>query len=136
MLSMQGFQYYAIFVDAYTRYIWLYPLKLKSDLLSGFVTFHKLAENQFQTKIQVLQTDNGGEFRACLPYLQSNGIQPRFTCPHTHKQNGVTERKHKHITKMGLTLLANAKMPLTFLVEAFLTVVHVINLLPSTSVNF
>lgn len=37
---------------------------------------------------------------------------------------------------MGLTLLAYAKMPLKFWVEAFLTDVHVINLLPSSSVNF
>ena len=87
-----------------------------------FITFHKLAENQFQTKLQALQTNNGGEYHAFLPYLRDNSIQPRFTYPYTHQQNGVVERKHRHIAEMGLTLLAYAKMPLKFWVETFLTV--------------
>ena len=82
-LSTEGYRYYIIFVDAYTRYTWLYPLKLKSDALSIFITFHKLAELKYNAKIKVLKTDNGGEFRAFLPYLHSHGIQPHFTCSHT-----------------------------------------------------
>ena len=84
VVSVQGFRYYIIFVDAYTRYTWIYPLKLKFDALSIFTTFHKFAEIQFQSKLRALQTDNGGEFKAFLPYLHANGIQLRFTCPHTH----------------------------------------------------
>ena len=37
---------------------------------------------------------------------------------------------------MGLTLLSNASMPLKFWVEAFQTIVHIINLLPSSSLQF
>ena len=92
-VSVKGFRYYIVFVDAYSRFTWLYPLKLKSDALPTFISFHKLAENQYQTKLKAIQTDNGGEFRAFLPYLQSHGIQPRFLCPYTHQQNGVTKRK-------------------------------------------
>ena len=88
---MEGFRYYIVFVDTCTKYTWLYPLKLKFDTLSVFITFHKLVEVQFQTKLQAFQIDNGGEFQAFLPFLRAHGIQPRFTCPHTHQQNGIAE---------------------------------------------
>ena len=89
-------------------------MKLKSDTLPTFITFHKLAKLQYQTKIKAIQTNNGGEFKAFFPYLQRHGIQPRFTCPYTHQQNGVAERKYRHIAEMGLTLLAHARMALKF----------------------
>ncbi|KAL5854003.1 hypothetical protein ACOSQ4_003805 [Xanthoceras sorbifolium] len=36
LLSSEGYRYYIIFVDACTRFTWLYPLKLKSDELATF----------------------------------------------------------------------------------------------------
>lgn len=44
VISTEGCRYYIIFVDFYTRYTWLYPLKLKFDALTIFKTFHKFAE--------------------------------------------------------------------------------------------
>ena len=35
--SIDGFQYYIIFVDHYTWYIWYYPLKRKSHVYDVFV---------------------------------------------------------------------------------------------------
>ena len=37
-------------------------MKEKSEVGQIFQTFHKMIQNQFQTKIQVLKTDNGKEF--------------------------------------------------------------------------
>jgi len=89
-------------------------LKLKSDTLSTFIVFHKFANLLFQAKLKAIQTNNEAKFKAFLPYLCSHGIQHCFTCPYTHQQNGVIKRKHKHITELGLTLLAHANMPLKF----------------------
>jgi len=74
VLSTEGFKYYIVFIDACTRYAWLYPLKQKSDALAIFKTFHMFAELQYQSKLKVFQTNNGGEFKAFLPYLTSCGI--------------------------------------------------------------
>ena len=74
ILSTKVFRYYIVFVDAYTRYSWLYPLKLKFDALFVFVIFHKFVELQYNSKLRALQTDKGVEFKAFLPYLQSHGI--------------------------------------------------------------
>ena len=52
VVYVQGFRYYILLVDAYTRYTWIYPLKFKSDALSIFTTFHKFAEIHFNLSLE------------------------------------------------------------------------------------
>jgi histone deacetylase 1/2 len=44
MLSSDSFWYFVIFFDAYTKYIWFFPLVAKYDV---FTIFH-----QFQTQVE------------------------------------------------------------------------------------
>jgi len=71
-------------------------------------------ENKLSTKIKVIQCDNGTEYKPFAQIAQANGIEMRYTCPCTSEQNGRAERKHRHIEEMGLTLLAQAQLPLTY----------------------
>ena len=57
---------------------------------------------------------NGTEYKPVAQIAQANGIEMRYTCPYTLEQNGRAERKHYHIVEMGLTLLAQAHLPLTY----------------------
>ena len=59
------------------------------------------------------------------------GISHHVSCPYAHQENGSTERKHRHIVEVGLSLLAHASMPLKFWDEAFQTAVYLINRIPS-----
>ncbi|KAG8500106.1 hypothetical protein CXB51_003624 [Gossypium anomalum] len=59
------------------------------------------------------------------------GILHRVSCPHTSEQNGVAERKHRHIVETGLTLLAQANLPMKYWGYAFCSAVHLINRLPT-----
>ena len=68
-------------------------------------------------------------------FFQTLGVSHQVSCPHAHQQNGAAERKHRHIVEVGLALLAGASMPLKFWHEAFLTAVHIINMLPSRVIN-
>jgi len=97
-----------VFVDEFSWFSWLYPLFNKSDVLSCFIKFKLLVENLFDTKIKYLQSDNGGEYTstAFKQFLNQNGIFHRLTCPHTSKQNGIAERKHRYILETELSLLA------------------------------
>jgi hypothetical protein len=131
-----GYHYYITFVDAYSRFTWIYPLKVKSDALTIFKQFKTMAKLQLGHPLKALQTDWGGEFRPFTQHLTSLGITHRLICPHTHHQNGVVERKHRHIVYLGLTLLTQASMPLTYWDHAFLTSVYLINRLPTASLNF
>lgn len=57
ILSHFGFSYYLIFIDDFSKYTWLFPLKQKSDVLSIFAEFHIKVEKQFSEKILSFQSD-------------------------------------------------------------------------------
>nr|KYP42260.1 Retrovirus-related Pol polyprotein from transposon TNT 1-94 [Cajanus cajan] len=135
MLSSMGYHYYMSFVDAYSRFTWIYFLKNKSEALTIFKQFQAMAKLQFNHKIKSFQSDWGGEFRPFTQILTSLGITHRLICPHTHHQNGVVERKHRHIIEMGLTLLSQAFLPMKYWDHVFHTTVYLINRLPSLSHN-
>ena len=50
---------YLTFIDDYTRMCWIYLLKNKSDAFQTFKNFHAWIENDAQTHISSLHTDNG-----------------------------------------------------------------------------
>lgn len=92
-------------------------------------------ENQYGNSIKTVRCDNGGEFKHLLQFGKENGIDIQLSYPYTSVQNGRIERKHKHVAEIGLSLLAQAKMPLQYWWEAFHTVVYLINRMPSPVSN-
>jgi hypothetical protein len=60
--SLGGSLYYVIFIDDYSRNIWLYLLKTKDEVFSKFQEFKEEIENLKSKKIKTLRTDNGGEY--------------------------------------------------------------------------
>lgn len=46
--------------------------------------------------------------------MSYHGIHHRISFSYTPQQNGLVERKHRHITEIGLTILAQAKLPHSF----------------------
>jgi len=129
-------KYYVSFIDDYSKFTWIYLLKLKSDVFSVFQDFQKLVERQFDRKILAVQTDWGGEYEKLNPFFRKIGITHLVSCPHAHQQNGAAERKHRHIVEVGLSLLAAASMPLKFWDEAFLAATYLINRTPSKVIDF
>lgn len=129
--SDYGYKHYIAFVDAYTRYTWIYFLKFKSEVTNVVKQFVTQVERQFDRKLKIFQTDGGAEFKPLKHFFNEKGIIHRYTCPHTSQQNGIVERKHRHVVEMGLTLLAQGSLPLKFWPEAFSTAVFLINYLPT-----
>jgi len=86
-------------------------LVAKSDVYYVFHQFQTLAERQFSLKIKSVQTDWGGQYRKLSIFCQTVGIHHCIICPHTHKQNGTVECRHRHIVEIGLTLLGQCKTP-------------------------
>ncbi|PRQ49673.1 putative RNA-directed DNA polymerase [Rosa chinensis] len=131
--SVSGFKYYVLFTDEFSRYTWIYPVRRKNEVLTHFQTFVAMIQNLFHHSIKFLQSDNGTEYvsYAFSNYCNSLGIQQRFSCPHTPQQNGLAERKHLHIATMARALLLTSGTPHNLWVEAVLTSVYLINLLPT-----
>jgi transposase InsO family protein len=130
-VGLDGSRYYLIFIDHYTKYIWFYHIKAKSCVKSIFPQFKNLVEKRFQTTIKSLYSDNGGEYISLKPFLSLHGISHYTTAPHTPQQNGVSERRHRHLVETGLTLLHDANLPLSYWPLAFHTATYLINRQPT-----
>ncbi|KAH9677219.1 retrovirus-related pol polyprotein from transposon RE2 [Citrus sinensis] len=58
-LSIQGYKYYISFVDDYTRFTWIFPLKTKAEAFPVFKVFKAQVEKQLDKPIKCLQSDWG-----------------------------------------------------------------------------
>ncbi|CAA7037227.1 unnamed protein product [Microthlaspi erraticum] len=135
--SFGGIKFYVIFVDQFSNYVWAYPLRRKSENFSKYLHFSALVRNQFRCSIKSFQCDNGGEYnnRLFLSHLAAEGTQIRFSCPYTSQQNGRAERMLLTINNLIRAILFQAHMKPEFWVEALHTAVHILNLLPSSSIS-
>nr|AAV88069.1 hypothetical retrotransposon [Ipomoea batatas] len=129
--SLGGASYFVTFIDDYSRKLWVYTLKHKSDVLGVFKEFHALVERQTGKKLKCIRTDNGGEY--CGPfdeYCRRYGIRHQKTPPKIPQLNGLAERMNRTIMERVRCMLDDAKLPSSFWAEAVSTAVHVINLSP------
>ena len=61
--SHGGAHYFVSFIDDYSRKVWVYFMKHKSDVFSIFKKWKVKIENQTGRKIKYLRADNGQEYR-------------------------------------------------------------------------
>ncbi|RVW14835.1 Retrovirus-related Pol polyprotein from transposon TNT 1-94 [Vitis vinifera] len=85
---------------------WLCLMKTKDEVNLLFQKFHKMIETQYNAKVRVLRSDNGGEY-------QSSDLQ-----------------------KVVRAFLIAAKTPISYWGEAITSAVYLINRVPSNSINF
>ncbi|GKB61198.1 ribonuclease H-like domain-containing protein [Tanacetum coccineum] len=116
IVSSSGFKYYVLFLDHFSHFLWIYPLRSKSDMFDKFLHFRNYVKNQFKCEIKSFQCDHGGEFdnNRLHTLFAKNGIQFRFSCPKTSQQNGKAERMIRTINNTIRTLLFQAHLPLPF----------------------
>ena len=135
--SINGSKYYVSFIDDFSKYTWFFPLKNKSQVFPTFVHFKSTIENLLNYKIKILIIDCGGEYTDTdfQKYCSSNGIFHQFSCPHTPQQNGIAERKHRHIVETALTLISQSSLPLSYWPYAFASSIFLINRLPTVKLQ-
>ncbi|KAE8676092.1 Protein NRT1/ PTR FAMILY 6.2 [Hibiscus syriacus] len=117
--------------DACMRHIWVYLLKNKSQAITAFRLFKTMVQTQFSLPIKAIQSDWGGEYRNWSDELAHEGVLHRVTCPYSSEQNGVVERKHRHLIELALVLLARASLPIKFWSYVVTTAAYLINRLPT-----
>ena len=69
--SVNDARYYVHFLDAFSKYTWIFLLQSKSQISNVFIQFPKMAELQVVHKLKVLQSDNTKEFLSFTNYLKS-----------------------------------------------------------------
>ncbi|KAJ0800174.1 putative RNA-directed DNA polymerase [Helianthus annuus] len=125
--------YFLTIVDDYSRAVWVFLIKHKSDASKCLMFFCKMVEVQFDKTIKRIRCDNGSEFTSndMIQFYNERGMLLETTCPHTPQQNGVVERKHRHLLETARALRFGANLPKCFWGECVLTAAYVINRLPS-----
>ncbi|KAI0528922.1 hypothetical protein KFK09_001466 [Dendrobium nobile] len=99
VLSYDGYRYYLLIVDDFTRYSCLFLLKFKSSVPLLLIQFIKFIEKQLNSSVRNIRSDGGGEFvnTTLKSFFSHIGITHQLTCPHTPQQNDIAERKHRHL---------------------------------------
>jgi len=106
----------------------------KNEAIGLIKAFVAMVQTQFTHKVKTIRSDNALEFtksETALDFFASNGILHQTSCVQTPQQNGVVERKHKHLLEVSRALLFQSKVPLNFWGECVLTATHIINRLPT-----
>lgn len=72
-------------IDDYSRKVWPYFLKHKSEAFSTFKEWKVMVERQAEKKVKKLRIDNGMEFSSdeFNLYCKSKGIVRHYTIPYT-----------------------------------------------------
>jgi hypothetical protein len=130
--SWNGAKYILTFTDEFSRKIFVYFLKSKSEVFTVFCNFKALLENQFGKTIKALRTDNGGKYvsKQFSDYLEKNGIEHRMAVPYNPQQNGLAERVNLSLCEMARCQMYEAKCSKRMWAEAINTVTEIKNRVP------
>ncbi|MCO5602425.1 hypothetical protein L7F22_056557 [Adiantum nelumboides] len=130
--SVENSIYFVTFIDDFSRFCWVYPLKAKSDVFAIFQHYVSMVENETGCKVQTLRTDRGGEYMsgAFKDFLGKKGIKHQCTMPYTPQQNGVAKRKNRSLMEMARCMLKAKSLPHKLWMEAVACAAHVLNRCP------
>ncbi|KAH9316607.1 hypothetical protein KI387_025234 [Taxus chinensis] len=129
--------YILTFIDEFSRYTWVYFLKLKSEVFEHFQNFKALAEKQVERSIKVLRTDNGGEYvsNRFEDFYTSEGIALQRTVAYNPSQNGVAERKNRTLKEMATCMVHSKSLPPQYWAEAVNCACYIQNHVPHKQVR-
>ncbi|XP_049398958.1 uncharacterized protein LOC125862879 [Solanum stenotomum] len=136
--TIDGNKYFLTIVDDFSRMTWLFLLKHKSVVCVSLKEFLLFIKTQFGRSVKVLMSDNGTEFvnSVCDAMFKEMGIIHQRSCPYTPQQNGVAERKHRHLLEVTRAIRFQASIPLRYCGQCVLAAAYLINRLPSSVLNY
>ena len=136
--TLDGSCWFVTFIDYCTRMTWVCLMKSKGEINLLFQNFHKMVCSQYNAQVQVLRSDNGGEYLSfeLKRYLEAHGIIHQTTCSDTPQQNWVAECKNRHLLEVVCASLIEAHMPLSYWGHALTSAAYLINRVPSNTIDF
>lgn len=103
-------------VDDFSRVVWVFLIKHKSDGCRCLVNFHKMVMVKFGKHIERVRSDNGHEFTInhMLQFYNEQEILLEMTCSYTLQQNGVVDRNHRHLLQTARSISFEENLPKRF----------------------
>ena len=132
-----GELYFLIFVDDFTRMLWVYGLTAKSSAFEAFQHLVVHAERESGERFFALRSDNAGEFISSkmTSWCSERGIVLQTTQPYTPDMNGTAERVIRTIVEHASAMLWGSFLGLCFWYEAVKTAVYLKNRSPHSTRN-
>nr|GEX92045.1 hypothetical protein [Tanacetum cinerariifolium] len=102
------------------KFTWTFLIKTKDETSGILRKFITEIENLKDLKVKIIRCDNGREFRNKVmnDFCSQKGIKREFSNARTLQQNGVAERRNRTLIEAARTMLADAKLSVTFWAEA------------------
>ena len=105
--STLGFQYFVTFIDDFSRCTRLFLMKNRVELFIIFQKFFVEIQNQFNTSIRILHSDNALEYLSVpfSSFLSWHEIFHQTSCAYNPQQNGVANHKNGNFVNTARILL-------------------------------
>lgn len=102
----ENYRFFLTIMDDCSGATWIYLLKYKSQSLTTLRTFLSFVRTQFGVEIKQIRFDNALVFDSgpCQVFFAEKDIHHQTTCIDRPQQNGVDERKHRHILEIARSL--------------------------------
>lgn len=127
--SIGGAVYFLLLRDEFSGYMFVELLTHKSHVLARIKKFINDTAVQTQTRVKILRSDNGTEFKnqGMKVLCDKENIVQEFSAPRTPQQNGEAERANRTVIETARSMLQGTDLPLSLWAEAICTAVYVRN---------
>jgi len=125
--SIGGCKYYVSFIDDHIRKVWVCFMKHKGEVFQHFLNFKAMVKKEKGVSIKCLRFDGRGKYF-------SNEFS-EYSCSYSPQQNGIVERKNRHIVEITRAMLNEKNLLNYFWAEAVVTAVYIMNRTPTTIVH-
>jgi hypothetical protein len=124
-------------MNDFLSHTWVYFMKHRSEASSIYKNFSAMIRTHFGTPIHVFREDSAGEYLsdALRQVLAEQGTLAQFSCPGAHAQNGVAERKHRHLLKIARALMIASSVSPHFWAKVISTATYLINIQHSSALQ-
>ena len=103
-------------MDDFSRAVWVFRLKDKSETYHRLVEFCAMVQNQFHSSVLRVRSDNGSEFTngPLRHFFRDKGILFETSRVDIPQQNGRVERKNRHLLNVVRALRFQSCLPVSF----------------------
>lgn len=91
---------------------WIYLMKERSEVFSNLLFVNEI-RTQHSAIIKIFRFDNAKEYtsRVFNTYFSNHDIIHESSCAYSPQQNGVAERKHRHLLEVTRCLMLHMSVP-------------------------
>lgn len=135
--SQGGSNYFVSFIDDYSRYTVVFPMKYCDDVLFKFDEYRKIAEHLHGLRIKSIKTSSDVEYlnKEFDEYLIIHNIRRKFIVSGMPQRNSVAKSMNQRILNMTKCIISESGIPKNLWADALVTACYLINKCPSSSID-